>query len=245
MIRLFLGLQGSGKTAAAVREMIKNKRPVYTNIIMRHKTPHVKKISHEMIIRKEIVRTEKSGKPVYDYKLNTEYWKSAPKPCDVVIDEAHNIFNARNSMTKQNRLISQWLALLRRVIGGSSGSYGELIMISQLGRQVDIIGKEMASQVQYHIMHSIMQCSKCGYEQRRTSQDPEHFKLCRKCGGWRFKEHGHFVMVYKFADYSLFEMWRDFGSKSYYRHYIIKDIADYFKYYDTQQWESMFENVYD
>ncbi|MDX1373497.1 MAG: zonular occludens toxin domain-containing protein, partial [Nitrososphaeraceae archaeon] len=140
MIRISLGNPGSGKTACEVREMILNrsKRHVYTNINIKKKRthPHIKLLKPEYIIQKEIKKIISSGKnkgtSIYDYTLNTDFWKSITDPINVVLDEAHTIVNARRSMSKINILVTDWLALIRRVLGQSASGYGELVLITQL-----------------------------------------------------------------------------------------------------------------
>ena len=149
MIKIILGNVGSGKTALAVREMFVNKlnRKTYSNIITKN-LKNVVPITPRMIIKEEIVtykKNRKTGKeePVYKHTLNVKFWKDIKEPINVVLDEAHSIINARRSMSKINIIVTDWIALIRRVLGQSESGYGELVLISQLANRIDVIAREM------------------------------------------------------------------------------------------------------
>ena len=150
MIVIYLGNVGSGKTACAVREIMLNKahRKTFSNIVTRG-LKNNKVIRPEMIIDKQQVdtKTKRDGTtiPVYEIKLNTQFWKDIDEPINVVLDEAHTIINARRSMSKVNQIVTDWLALIRRVLGSADSGFGSLILISQLHNRIDIIAREMAT----------------------------------------------------------------------------------------------------
>lgn len=104
-IRINLGLQGSGKTLMEVRYMDKNPDIMtYSNI--RTNLKNQINIKPEMIIESEVVGTKKnkiSGKEenIYKFKPNLKYWvnKTKDQPINIVIDEAHSIYNARKQST--------------------------------------------------------------------------------------------------------------------------------------------------
>ncbi|MCX6709794.1 MAG: hypothetical protein NTV63_02450 [Candidatus Woesearchaeota archaeon] len=105
MIRISLGNVGSGKTANEVREISLNpfRRKIYTNIVIKEKKlPHVERMKPEYIIEKELLRQKKTQDGslvnIYDYKLNMDFWKNIDEPICIVLDEFHNIANARASM---------------------------------------------------------------------------------------------------------------------------------------------------
>jgi len=104
-IILCLGNVGSGKTASIVREMVLNEQGIkfYTNINpIRKDTPWIVKIKPEMIIGKDLLGVKKKQKtgvevPIYDFKLNKEFWQEIKEPISVVLDEVHTIMNPRRS----------------------------------------------------------------------------------------------------------------------------------------------------
>jgi hypothetical protein len=141
MIRLMVGKMGSGKTACMVREMIKNPngRRYFSNIIITDKSvKNVTQIKREMIIKKEVVRTKRDGEEEYKLSFNADFWKNNVKGISVVLDEAHTLIDSRNFMSKINKIMNDFMALLRRILGDTGDGYGELILITQLGRRLDI-----------------------------------------------------------------------------------------------------------
>lgn len=249
MIKIILGNVGSGKTALAVREMALNKlhRRNYTNIITNLK--HNIHIKPDMIIRREIVdykKNRKSGEaePVYKNSLNIEYWQKIKEPINVILDEAHSILNARRSMSKINLIITDWLALIRRVLGQTQSGYGELVFISQLEKRIDVIARDMCTNVLYTICHYMKSCNSCGTTWRENSEMPEGFPLCPSCNDYRLTKHTHIIEVWHFANMSLFEAWKEMNQKSYYKHYFVHDIEEYFPMYDTLQWDNLFAQYY-
>ncbi len=135
----------------------KTNRKVYSNIITKG-LDNVIPIKNDMIVKKEIKDYKKNRQgemePVYELKLNMEYWQKITEPISCVLDEAHSIINARRAMSKVNIIITDWIALLRRVLGSSSSGYGELVLITQLPNRIDIIAREMATQIRYHKCHT-------------------------------------------------------------------------------------------
>lgn len=88
-----------------------------------------------MIIKDEVVGTKKNKmtgreEPVVKYKLNVDFWKEIKEPINVVIDEAHTLYNARKAMSKVNIITTEWLALIRRVLGSRESGHGELTFIN-------------------------------------------------------------------------------------------------------------------
>jgi predicted Zn-ribbon and HTH transcriptional regulator len=247
MIRIVLGNIGSGKTASTVRWMKENKnRHIFTNIDVKGKDfKHVIKLQPEMIIVKDIIGYKKDGEAKYEYRLNQEYWKEQIKKLGsihVIIDEAHTFFNPRRSMSKVNVIMTDFLALLRRVIGSADGSDGELVLITQLQRRLDIIAKEMSTHVQFHVHHYFKFCKKCGfkyYENNETAHKPMD---CPKCGYWNIKKINNKIEVFEFKNIDDYNNWKDYGTKSYYGHYMINDIQKIFGNYNTLQWGDLLSN---
>lgn len=249
MIKILLGSVGSGKTACMVREMYLNNshRLTYTNIKTK-KIKNCKLISPDMIINNEIVDYKKkkdgSSEPVYKKTLNAQYWKNINEPINVVIDEAHSIINARRAMSKTNEIVNQWLALIRRVLGSSESGYGELTFITQLWNRLDIIAREMATQVRYHICHFQKTCKKCRASWSEHSEQPENLYQCPLCASFSIRKHNHQIEVYHFKNMEYFLAWKEYKQQSYYKHYVITDIEKYFPLYNTLQWDNLFEDYY-
>jgi len=252
MIRISIGNVGSGKTAAEVRNMAINRegRQFYANI--RTSLPWQHDITPDMIIKKDQVDTKKNKKtgeekPVYDYSVNHEFWKDKGG-CSVVLDEAHTLLNSRRSMSTRNIIMTDWIALIRRVLDGGGGmGEGELVLITQLWNRIDNITRDMATQVRHHICHYRKTCITCGLTWSETSEEPEPMWYCPRCRSQAssIRKHSHIIEVHAFASMDAFKMWSEFGAKSYYRggHYFITDIERYFGFYDTMQWDNMFTEV--
>ncbi|MGM0495436.1 MAG: zonular occludens toxin domain-containing protein [Bacillota bacterium] len=243
MIRIVLGGVGSGKTARIVKEIVTDKtNRVYFSNIKTKKTKNNKHIDSSMIIKKEIIKGEGKKKDKEEISLNIEYWKKINKKygaISVVIDEAHSVLNPRRAMSKINIIMTDFLALLRRVLGSDSAGYGELVLITQLERRIDPIAREMATAVHYHICHYQKACKKCGFVWAENNEEPEPRWECLKCGSYHINKFNHIIEVFHFRNMKYYENWKEFGMRSYHRHYYIKDIEDYFGNYDTLQWENL------
>ncbi len=249
MIKIILGNVGSGKTAFAVREMYLNlnRRKTYSNI--QTNLPGQVNIAPEMIIKKEIVDTKKNKKtgeeePVYKHTLNIDFWKKIKEPINVTLDEAHTILNSRRSMSKVNIIVSDWLALIRRVLGSSEAGFGELTFISQLANRIDVIARDMATNVIYTICHYNKTCEKCGATWQENSEMPEGYIICPLCSRHEIFKHSHKLEVWHFPNIQLFQMWHQFGQRNFYKHYVLNDIENYFQNYNTLQWDNMFASMY-
>lgn len=248
MIRISLGNVGSGKTANEVREMYlnKQKRKTYTNIVA--KMDNVVPLNHEMIAKRNVVgeKKKRSGEieEITELKLNIEFWKGIKEPINVVLDEAHAIINSRRAMSKLNVIVTDWLALIRRVLGQTEGGYGELVFITQLPNRIDVIAREMATQIRYHICHYRMKCKKCEMSWSEHSELPEGAYKCFNCGHQKLKKYNHQIEIWHFKSMDDFNEWRYFYKKTYYKHYLVNDIEKYFPLYDTLQWDNMFSELY-
>ena len=249
MIKIYLGNVGSGKTASAVREMMINKseRKTYSNIRTKIKTQV--SIKHDMIIKKTIkghIKKKSTGtlEPIYEYSLNKEYWQKINEPINVILDEAHSILNSRRSMSKANIIITDWLSLIRRVLGEGHSGMGELILITQLPNRIDTIARDMATQIRYHICHYMKICGKCNCYWQENSEMPESLFECPQCKSTKILKCRHVIEVWQFKNMACFETWKMFSQQSFYKHYFITDIEKYFKLYDTLQWDNMFSEFY-
>ena len=224
-----------------VREMLlQNRHQIYSNIVT-NDVPNNKQISKDMIFKRELVKTKKDGSPVYDYKLNVDYWKtiSKDKPISVIIDEAHTLINPRRAMSKKNVIMTDFLALLRRVVGSRGHAYGELIFITQLERRLDIIAKEMATKIQYCLNHYMVECRECGYKEKENNETPEKLKTCPVCGFVGLDYHSFVIEVFSFTSMENYKAFKDWKLDTFYDHYYITDIEKVFDKYDTLQWDSL------
>jgi hypothetical protein len=244
MIRIFLGNVGSGKTACYVRELAINPshRNTYCNI---HTTQlqNVKKIKPDMLIKKEVIGYKKDGEEKLKLTFNKEFWqktKKKEKAINVCLDEAHTLLDARRSQSTRNLIMGDFMAMLRRILGQTEAGYGDLTLITQLSRRIDIIAREMASQVRYHRCHYLKSCKYCGITWQEHNDEPEPFRNCISCSSPHILKHSHTIEVWHFGSMDHYEAWVEYGQKSYHWHYFVRDIEKYFKYYNTEQWEDLF-----
>lgn len=252
MIILFLGNVGSGKSACAIRESQINKHMnYYTNILPSKPkiTPNIIPIKPEMIINKVVIgiKTKKDGtqEEQYKYELNKEFWlNQAKKPLSVMIDEAHDYMNARRSASKINEILGQFLAFTRRIVGENCAE-GDLIFITQLDRRIDVICREMAHQIRWHICHYHKVCLNCNSSWYESSDFPEKIKKCPLCGFHKLAKFNFRIEVLHFSNINNYTAWKDFGMKTFHRKYFINDIEKYFELYNTVQWENLFDALYD
>jgi len=194
-----------------------------------------------MIFKKEVVGLKRNGEEITKLSLNVDFWKDVKLKhgsINVIIDEAHTIFNSRRAMSKQNELMAEWIALLRRIVSDSN-SDGSLTLITQLGRRLDVIAKELSTNVQYHVCHYIVVCNKCGLKHRENNEALEKLKRCYNCGNIHLKKQNFIIEKWEFESLDLLEFWLNTRQKSYFKHYYITDIENYFKYYNTFQWEDL------
>ena len=252
MIILFLGNLGSGKTVSAIRETQLNKHMnYYTNILPKSKklTPNIIPIHPGMLIKKTIIEMKKkrdgTEEPIYKFELNKEFWtEQAKKPLSVVLDEAHDFMNARRSTSKINEILASFLALARRIVGETDGE-GDLIFITQLDRRIDIICREMAHQIRWHVCHYKKTCLSCGLTWYENSDFPEKIKLCPGCGNYKLRKHSFKIECFHYANITSFDAWKQFGMQTYHKRYYINNIEKYFSMYDTLQWQNLFQDLYD
>lgn len=243
MIRIMLGNPGSGKTVCMVRELFFNssRRMTFSNIITQDIDNNIT-INQDMLIKKNILKTKKSGEVVYDLKLNVDFWKKAVEKhqaINICIDEAHTVLNPRKSMSKKNVLMTDFLSLVRRILGSNDGGYGELIFITQLDNRIDTIAREMCTSVRYHRMHYKKSCESCGATWRETNETAEPRLFCPRCFNYKLRKHSHIVEVWHFKSMRHYIYWQYNKVESYHRNYFVKDIERFFPMYNTLQWESL------
>lgn len=235
MLTLVFGKVGSGKSATVVRDIIRNENgfKTYSNINI-FGDKKVIPLKTEMIIKFE---EDKKGNRL-PKEVNVDFWKNIKEPCNIVLDEVHTLLNARRR-DKLNTIMNDWVALLRRVIGSAESGHGEMILITQLPRRIDVIERELANKIRYCICHYAKMCRDCESRWTETSETSKPLWKCPTCGKNDIKKYNHMIECFEFSDIQKFNMWDAFKEKTYFSHYIIKDIENYFKYYDTLQWESL------
>lgn len=239
MITIYLGKVGSGKTASAVRDMYlnQNNRKTYSNIDTTLKNQI--NLTADMIIKREPIKTVKHRngevEELYKEVLNKEFWEGIKEPINVILDECHTIMNSRRS--QKNIIITEWLSLIRRVLGSNDS---ELILISQLIFRIDVIAREMANLIKYHVCHYVKTCKDCGFNWRENSEMSEINSKCPSCHSMNLLKHQHYIEVWHFAGMDDFLAWNINHSSTFYRHYRINHIDDYFHLYSTYQWNNLF-----
>lgn len=241
-----MGNVGSGKTLSAVRDLYINNdhRMTYSNIETRGIKNNII-INGSMIIKKTMIGQKRNGEPIYEYKLNEDYWKEAVKKygsINVVLDEIHTLLNARRAMSQSTKIMTNFLSLLRRILG-SHNNQGDLVMISQLERRIDIIAKEMCNHARFHVCHFVKTCKRCFYSWNENNEMPEQRYQCPKCGNIHIMIHSHRIEVWHFATVDDFIRWKYWGKKMYYRHYMILDAPKYFPVYNTLQWSNLLSEI--
>jgi len=245
MLTLVFGKIGSGKSATVVRDIVTNVNgfKTYSNINIKG-CNNVIPLSTEMIVKTRY--DVKKGIEVPD-SVNVDFWKNQTnEPCNVVLDEVHTLLNSRRR-DKLNVIMNDWVALLRRVIGSADSGYGEMVMITQLSRRIDVIERELANRIRYCTCHYTKTCTKCGHTWSETSEFPKPIWRCAACGAGSklIRKYNHIIEVFEFANIHSFNAWEAFGMKSYFDHYYINDIEDYFRYYDTLQWDNLISRFVD
>lgn len=244
MIRLSLGNIGSGKTLCEVRELKLNfsKRLTYTNI--KTKLDNQIDLKKDMIIKKEFISTTKkrTGEIIdnYKYSLNRDFWENdVKKPINVTIDEAHTILNSRKAMSHVNVIVSDWLSLLRRILGGKGEGYGDLVLITQFPRRLDINAKDMSNQIRWHRYSCFKKCLTCNLGWTETSDDAEQHVYCPRCKTPSLKRLNEEIYILFFTDWLNFEEWRLFNKKKPFKTMRLKNIQKYYNLYDTLQWDDL------
>ena len=248
MIVLHIGNLGSGKTACVVRQMAMDKSPTVYLSNIHAKLKNCIPLTGDMIVKKEVAKVKKTGEEQYKFSFNEQFWRDFSqehKRASVVIDEAHILMNPRKSMHKASIIVQDFVSLLRRFVGQDSAGAGQLILLTQLPRRVDVIVRELATTVVYHRCWFRKKCNKCGRSWREHSDFPQPITLCPACGSWDLKKYSFLMELWYFRNMDTFLAWRDYREpRLAFRHKVIRDIEQYFNLYSTFQWENMFSDMY-
>ena len=244
MIRLFVGNVGSGKTISIIKEMAENKDNKYYPITFSNiKTKGLNNIviTRDMLIKKEVTGTKRNGEETYKLKFNKEFWEEQREKYNgfnVVIDEAHTLFNSRRSMSKQNVIMGDFLALIRKLAQDSVGKC-HLTMISQLVKRIDNIAREMANQIRHHVCVYDKVCNNCGSRLLEHNEMPEPSPQCWECGSYDLRKENHRLIVWFFQNIEDYFDWLEMGEKRYYKLIKIQNIEMFFDLYDTLQIDNL------
>jgi hypothetical protein len=239
VLSIRLGNIGGGKTLLAVKDMaLDSKTTFYSNIEC--KLPNVLLLKPEMIINEEVVGAKRSGEEICKYSANLEFWKKLKgKKVSVVLDEAHAIYNPRRSMSRINIAATDWLSMLRRVLGEDSRGSGDLVLITQLPNRIDVIARDMATNVRHHVLHYLKVCNSCGACWNENSEMPELRKVCPRCGSDELGMRNHWVEVWEFQSMQFYNGWKVFGLKTFFKHYYVQGVAKFFGLYNSWSWENL------
>jgi len=246
MIRLMLGKMGSGKTACMVREMVlsKDEKTTFSNIILKKvkKNTNVQ-INRDMIFKEIVVKERPKSPNITKLVLNSEYWRATktkyPEGINVVLDEAHTLMDSRRAMSNTSVIMNDFMALLLRILGDSGEGYGELVLVTQLGRRLDVNARELATSVHYHLCHYKRTCNKCGFNFWETNEIYQKPKVCPRCKHRKMNKSEFVIEKWEFDSMESCDRFIEFGHRTYQTHYYITDIEKYFPYYDTFQWENL------
>lgn len=237
MIRVFLGNLGSGKSVCAIKEIIDSgsDRKTYTNMVTKNvrdviflKPADIIKITH--VEKKEI------------YQLNIDYWKKQKKPLNVLWDEIHLTASSRRSVSKANLVMSQFMAMARRITGFDKRGYGHFTFIAQKERTIDVNIRELCNEIIYHISYWKVTCEDCGRFAIMNSEKPQ-IEKCMSCGSWNIAKSDLYILRLFFNDWTKYYRWeeREQG-KFHFKRQWVYDIENYFRYYNTMQISNIWDS---
>ena len=203
----------------------------YTNL----STHGIKNVHH--IHPKDIVSRDNDK-----FDFNKDFWMRQKKPLNILWDEIHLTANSRKSMSSINMVFSRFIAMGRRIVGFDKRGYGTLTFIAQAERTIDVNIKELASEIRYHKAYWHVDCNECGSSVIAHSE-MEQRETCVLCGSWNIERKGLQIEVKRFKtwnDYINFKC--GMRGSFHFQRYMVNDIENYFKYYDTMQIEDIWEN---
>lgn len=220
MIKLIIGGTGSGKSVTLAKFAVHRKNDIFVNFALA--TPNSIRLKHTDIIAEKVVGMKKNGQPIMQKSVNYPFWKERlGKGCDILLDEAHNIFSARMSMSKQNVLLGQWLAQIRKILGTSEKH--DIILASQRFSGLDVVGRDLC--------HHIIACHKIKTGRVLPTKVRHRGKVILKNVDEVIIINRHFVGEYCVDAYLA---WLETRQKSY--KYSTWFVANpYFKYYDSYE----------
>jgi len=241
MIKIFIGNVGSGKTLMAVHDMLEDDTPTFTNIATQG-IKHSIRLEKEMLIKETPVGYKKNGEPILKREFNKEFWlemKDRYPKINIILDEAHTLLNSRRSISTQNIILTDFLALIRKFLG-SSNQHGHLTLISQLSGRLDVIARDMCTFVQFHVGHYVYGCDVCRCRYYSNSEQ-SICDICPRCGSNKVMKIKTIVEIWQFNNMDLYEEFRFTRNKTYFKRFKVMNPEKYFKKYDTMQWDNLFD----
>ena len=157
MIIIILGGIGSGKSVTATKFMKNSRYHSFCNFNMR--SDNTMRIKKADIIEKNVKEVLRTGREVYEYVINWDFWNAAKDrygDFNIVLDEVHNLVHSRQSTTKWNTLMSMWISQIRKVIGDSERTH--VVLLSQKIARIDVAFRDLA--------HKIIVCHKFETDRR-------------------------------------------------------------------------------
>jgi hypothetical protein len=235
-IIISVGKAGSGKTLEQVYNILNDKsgRMTYSNINV-FDCPHTIQLKPDMILTK--IEDGKKTK----YEVNEEFWRKAKKPLCIILDEAHNLIDSRSAMSSINKGFSSWQSAIRRLTSEDSENAGDLTYITQLPNALDNRTRDLATEINYHVCHFIINCENCGYWRQESTEIANPLKKCPFCENQKFKKTGHVIEVFKFTNYEEYLSWFIGRKKTYSEHYTLENLGWVMKKYNTLQWDNLFK----
>lgn len=239
MIRVFLGNLGSGKSACAVKEIADDTSNLktYTNLVL-------KGVRNTVFIKpSDIIEViSQKGRKKDIYKLNIGYWEKQKKPLNVLWDEVHLTASSRRSSSKPNVILSQFMAMARRITGFDKRGYGFFTFIAQKERTIDVNIRELANEIVYHVSYWKITCEDCG-RYIYWNSEKQHLRKCLNCGSWKILKSDIHVLRIFFNDWEKYYNWVEHApGRWHFKREWIFDIEHYFHNYDTMQISNIWDS---
>ena len=152
MIIFIIGNIGSGKTICGVREIVTSGNFPIVNF-------KLKGLKYHRLRFSDIITTVEDEKGKKTMSVNWDFWndfKTKHKNFSIFLDEAHSIISSRNSHSKQNQLLSNWIAQIRKILSDSMTNH--IYIISQRIRRIDINFRELC--------HIVITCEKVEHKDK-------------------------------------------------------------------------------
>lgn len=144
MIIAIVGNVGSGKSIKTVKEIVGSKKICMVNFDVR--AENVLRLKKSHIVKEEIPQ----GKKKAELSVNWDFWNESLKKYGeyhLVLDEAHNLFSSRRSMSTWNVLSNQWLSQIRKLIGDKERT--NIYIVTQRPSKIDRDFRDLLHQIHY------------------------------------------------------------------------------------------------
>lgn len=145
MIYILIGGVGSGKSISMCREISMRKNICFANFRVKYK-------NWRFIDEKDMIVPEhsKTGK-ISGYEVNWSFFDDAKAKYgkyDIFLDEMHDIFSSRRSVSNRNIAISRWLSQIRKLLGNTKNNH--LYTATQTLKKVDVNIRDLCHFVVEH-----------------------------------------------------------------------------------------------